>query len=210
MNGLRRAPNFGAQPTGSIMNTTTINFLQWTSYSWILLLFVWFYTGRNTKITVRKEKLSSRILYLSLVFCSFGLVYYHGLTVGFLGLRFLPSTPLVSSIGLLVNAAGILFAVFARIKLGGNWSATVTLKQDHELIQSGPYSITRHPIYTGFLFGHAGAVIVLGEIRGLIGWVLLLLAMSIKAGKEEEFMRSRFPQYEEYRKKVRKFIPFVY
>jgi protein-S-isoprenylcysteine O-methyltransferase Ste14 len=202
--------NFGIPPNHSIMPTSTINFLQWTSYSWILLLFVWFYTGLKTKITVRREKLSSRIIYLSLVICGFAFVYYQPLAQGFLALRFLPSTPVVSYIGLLINVAGILFSIYARFTLGSNWSATVTLKQDHELIQTGPYSITRHPIYTGFLFGLAGAVVVLGEVRGWIGWVLLLLAMDIKAGKEEEFMKSHFAQYAGYRKKVRKFIPFIY
>jgi len=176
----------------------------------MLLLVVWFYTGLKTKTTIRREQFSSRIKSLILACCSFPLVYWSRLAIGLLGLRFLPPTPLVLYGGLLLNVAGILFSIMARIRLGANWSATVTLKQDHELIQSGPYSITRHPIYTGFLFGFAGAVIILGEIRGLIAWVLLFLALEMKAAKEEEFMKSRFSGYEQYSKRVRKFIPFIY
>ncbi len=50
-----------------------------------------------------------------------------------------------------VVAAGAAFTVWARITLGRNWSAEVTFKQDHELIESGPYALARHPIYTGLI-----------------------------------------------------------
>ena len=52
-------------------------------------------------------------------------------------------------LGLVMLAAGLAFAVSARRYLGRNWSGTVTVKQDHELIRSGPYRFVRHPIYTG-------------------------------------------------------------
>jgi protein-S-isoprenylcysteine O-methyltransferase Ste14 len=47
-----------------------------------------------------------------------------------------------------IVVGGAAFSVWARIALGGNWSAEVTLKQGHELIESGPYALARHPIYT--------------------------------------------------------------
>ena len=54
-------------------------------------------------------------------------------------------------LGLLMVVAGLAFAVWARVHLGRNWSGTVTVKENHELIRSGPYAIVRHPIYTGLL-----------------------------------------------------------
>jgi len=62
-------------------------------------------------------------------------------------------------------AAGLLFSVWARRYLGRNWSRAVTIKKDHELITSGPYSLVRHPIYTGLLVGLFGCALAVGEWR---------------------------------------------
>src|SRR3974390_314183 len=55
--------------------------------------------------------------------------------------------------------------------LGENWNGTVTLKEGHELIRSGPYRFIRHPIYTGMLIAFAGTVLALGELSGLLAFV---------------------------------------
>jgi protein-S-isoprenylcysteine O-methyltransferase Ste14 len=47
--------------------------------------------------------------------------------------------------------AGLSLSVFARFVLGRNWSSAVAVKQEHELVQAGPYRVVRHPIYSGFL-----------------------------------------------------------
>jgi len=49
--------------------------------------------------------------------------------------------------------AGLTFSIWARRRLGRNWSGTVTLKKNHELIRTGLYRWVRHPIYTGLLIG---------------------------------------------------------
>ena len=66
-------------------------------------------------------------------------------------------------------AAGIAFAVWARHYLGRNWSGTVTVKQDHELIRSGPYRLVRHPIYTGLLLAILGTAVALRRVARLAG-----------------------------------------
>jgi protein-S-isoprenylcysteine O-methyltransferase Ste14 len=63
------------------------------------------------------------------------------------------------------------------VHLGRNWSGTVTIKQDHELIASGPYALVRHPIYTGLLLALVGSAMARGELRGaiavLVAWAAL-------------------------------------
>jgi protein-S-isoprenylcysteine O-methyltransferase Ste14 len=50
--------------------------------------------------------------------------------------------------------------------LGQNWSATITLKENHELICVGPYTFVRHPIYAGTLLAMAGTAPISGLFRG--------------------------------------------
>jgi protein-S-isoprenylcysteine O-methyltransferase Ste14 len=85
-----------------------------------------------------------------------------------------------------------LFAVWERRHLGRNWSNAVTIKQGHELITTGPYTLVRHPIYTGILTGFLGTAIALSQVRGVIGLVLIFLVLWAKLRREEEWMRSQF------------------
>src|SRR5215472_11593363 len=91
-----------------------------------------------------------------------------------------------------VTVAGLLFAVWAREHLGRNWSRSVTIKQDHELITTGPYAVVRHPIYTGILAGFLGMAIAISQVRGFVVFVLFFLAFWIKLRMEEQWMRSHF------------------
>lgn len=192
------------------MNNTSIDFFKLTSYAWMILFLYWLYTSMKTKVTIKKQNYLSRSLHLILMALAFTLVYGNYSRIGFLGKRFLPHENWISYLGILINISGIIFAIIARGWLGDNWSAIVTIKKDHELVRGGPYSITRHPIYTGFLFGLVGAVIVLGEIRGLIAILLLFIAIQIKTITEEKFMRKTFAEYDDYSRHTKKLIPFIY
>ena len=114
------------------------------------------------------------------------------------------------AIGAAVNLAGLLFTVWARIHLGRNWSGTVTLKQDHELITSGPYAWVRHPIYTGLLLGFVGLAIARGEWRSILAVVIIALAFWRKLRIEESWMLEQFGDaYRSYRRRVAALIPGV-
>ncbi len=67
-------------------------------------------------------------------------------------------------LGMGLTAVGIAFALWARLWIGRNWSGTITIKDQHELIQRGPYSLVRHPIYTGLLLAFLGTALVHGEV----------------------------------------------
>jgi protein-S-isoprenylcysteine O-methyltransferase Ste14 len=113
-------------------------------------------------------------------------------------------------LGLIMLAAGIAFAVWARHDLGRNWSGTVTVKQNHELIRSGPYRLVRHPIYTGLLLAILGTAIAFGEWRGLLAFGLLTGSLLLKLRIEERFMSESFPkEYARYRAEVPALIPFI-
>ena len=87
----------------------------------------------------------------------------------------------------------------------------MTVKEDHELVQCGPYRLVRHPIYSGFLLAFAGSAITFGQLRDFLAVVLALFGWKMKFLGEEAFMEGRFgTQYAEYRRRVRSLIPFVW
>ena len=94
--------------------------------------------------------------------------------------------------------------------LGRNWSATVTVKQDHELIRTGPYTSVRHPIYTGVLFGFIGTALAVGQWRGVLAVAIVFVAFWRKLRIEERWMNETFgEQYRQYRARTRALIPFL-
>jgi protein-S-isoprenylcysteine O-methyltransferase Ste14 len=110
----------------------------------------------------------------------------------------------------LIVLAGAAFTVWARVTLGRNWSAEVTFKADHELIESGPYALARHPIYTGLIAMALGTAINYGRAIGFAVFLGLCGGLWWKARQEERIMTSHFPDaYVEYKARVRAIIPFV-
>ena len=87
----------------------------------------------------------------------------------------MPGPNIISFIGVGIAAFGLLFAIWARNYLGGNWSPLIGLKKGHTLVRTGPYAIARHPIYAGVGFGMAGSAIALGNAFGIVLLLSVLL-----------------------------------
>jgi protein-S-isoprenylcysteine O-methyltransferase Ste14 len=124
--------------------------------------------------------------------------------------RLWPSSLVLAYVGLGLEVAGIAFAIWAREHLGRLWSGTVTLKEGHRIVQSGPYRLARHPIYTGILTGVLGVVLARGDLSALLAFVLFAIGVARKIAIEEKLLVSRFgEEYATYRSKVRAIIPFI-
>src|SRR6266496_6196782 len=127
-----------------------------------------------------------------------------------LNLRVIPHVDALAWIGVVLCIAGLAFCIWARFTLGRNWSGVVTLKGGHELITRGPYSLVRHPIYTGLLTMFIATVIVLGHVAGIIALPLVFVSIWIKLRYEEKLMLQKFPdQYAVYQRRVKPLIPFI-
>jgi protein-S-isoprenylcysteine O-methyltransferase Ste14 len=127
-----------------------------------------------------------------------------------LNVTLLPVTTAVAAIGSVLVVLGLLLGLWARVTLGSNWSGSVTFKEDHKLIQKGPYALVRHPIYSAFLLMYLGTAIAAGTLGGFIGFPLLFLSCWIKLQQEESLMVKHFEEtYLEYRRRVKALIPFV-
>ena len=109
-----------------------------------------------------------------------------------------------------VAAIGVLFMWWARIHLGVLWSGSVTRKDDHKIVDTGPYRIVRHPIYTGLLIGALAVALLLGTVNGFAGFALLWIGFFIKARLEERFLRQGLgaEPYDAYAARVPMLVPF--
>ncbi len=105
---------------------------------------------------------------------------------------------------------GLWVTLWARLALGRNWSGSVTFKQDHELIERGPYRYVRHPIYTGILSMALGTAMLNARASAFVMCAILLVGLWLKLRAEEQLLTSHFPDaYPQYRQRVRALIPFV-
>ncbi len=178
---------------------------------WGALSLVWLVGLAFTKRSVHSQRSGARVFHMVLVLFGFALVGSHYFQQGWLGMRFLPNTLPWAVTGLALTLIGCLFAIWARVTLGANWSGRATVKADHELTISGPYALARHPIYTGLLMAAAGTALARGEWRCILGIVLIALAFAIKIGQEEKLMLQTFPHaYPQYRQRVKALIPGIF
>jgi protein-S-isoprenylcysteine O-methyltransferase Ste14 len=192
----------------------TFNVFNATTLAWSALGALWLGGFLFTKPVMRSQSVSPRLFHLALGCLGFAMLATRWFHIGWMASRFVPgSGPAYQAIqwaGLVLTIAGCLLAASARIVLGGNWSGGATVKSSHELVVKGPYALTRHPIYTGFLLAVFGTALVVGEWHSLVSIVVIFLAIALKIGQEEILMLRAFPEsYPRYRQQVKALIPGV-
>ena len=188
-----------------------IDFGEVIRWLWISLGFFWIAGWLGSKPSARSQTSSSRWLQLSFELAAFYLLLYKLGLPASLRLRVLPDSPTANwgAVGLV--AAGAWFAVWARLSLGTNWSARVTIKDQHELIQTGPYAFVRHPIYSGLLLMVLGTAVEIGQVRGFLALALAFTGWYLKSRTEDAFMEQHFGnEYARYKQHVKALIPGIF
>ena len=184
---------------------------QLTVYLWIVLIAVWLIGALRTKRTAWRQPYSARLEQMLLLVPGVYLLFARTQVPPALNQAIFPATLLPVSFGFLLALCGVGFSIWARMTLGTNWSSTVTLKDDHTLVRSGPYRLVRHPIYTGILFALAGSAFQAGLVRSFLGVALCIAGFWIKIRVEERLMTQHFgEQYIVYRREVKALVPFVF
>lgn len=179
--------------------------------SWIVTALIWLLASVFSKPTMKIGSPKARLINLMLAVAGGFCIGDKVLHWGWLGERFLTSSPTVLFLGALLTAVGCLYAIWARVVLGSNWSGGPAVKQGHVLVVRGPYALTRHPIYTGFLTAVLGTSIAVGRYRAILGLLLVLLSILVKTTQEEKLMTESFPEdYPQYRNRVRALVPWVF
>jgi protein-S-isoprenylcysteine O-methyltransferase Ste14 len=178
---------------------------------WLAWLAYWRISAADVKAAQRVEPPWSRAAHLLPLLIAAVLLWIRtDPDGGWLFHRFLSRSAASFWIGALLTGIGLAFSVWARVHLGRNWSATVSVKQDHELVRSGPYALVRHPIYTGMLLGLLGTALALGEWRGLLALLIVFAALWRKLRLEERWMSETFGEtYQRYRAHTAALIPYL-
>jgi len=175
---------------------------------WLGLSLYWEISARGVSAEKTSEARGSRLFHLTLVALGQGLLLVP--IPGYLSTRLFPRSPAVVVAGLGLELASVLFSIWARRALGRHWSGAITTKVDHELVRSGPYRWVRHPIYSGMFGLSLGTFLVAGEVRALVGMVIVVVAFWRKIRLEERHLSAVFgPAYEEYRSSTWAVIPRV-
>ncbi len=187
---------------------STAEAFQISSKIWFVWCIVWLLMAAWSKPSKRREFPWQRLEHVIPLMIGFLLIYNHRFAWNFLADRIVPQSDAVTIVGLLLTAGGLIFAVWARIALGANWSGTVTIKSGHNLIRRGPYKWIRHPIYTGILLSFLGTILLQAEVRAFVGFALVLLALYRKAKREEQFLAEEFGEgFAEHAKHTGMFLP---
>ncbi|MGA3172038.1 MAG: isoprenylcysteine carboxylmethyltransferase family protein [Chthoniobacteraceae bacterium] len=176
---------------------------------WAILILYWLLSAFGNKKAKTHPPWARRLAFIIIFLITWSALVsdrHH------LAIPLLPTTLVTQLAGIVLCAAGLAFAIWARRILGRNWSGFVVIKQDHELIRTGPYTIVRHPIYTGLILAIAGTVLAFHvTIAGLCIVLFWLVAFYIKSRREESILTQEFgDKYTAYKKQVRAaLIPFI-
>jgi protein-S-isoprenylcysteine O-methyltransferase Ste14 len=149
-------------------------------------------------------------------------LYFLGFAIGFGALfafNFLPrgpnaplwrAPPVVQWLLLAAEIAGFAFGWWARVHLGRLWSGMMTIREDHRVVDSGPYALVRHPIYTAFIGSSWAYALIVARPTALFGALVLTAVMTVKGRDEEGFLRRELgaADYDAYAARVPMLVPF--
>jgi protein-S-isoprenylcysteine O-methyltransferase Ste14 len=110
----------------------------------------------------------------------------------------------------LLGLAALLLAAFGSHHIR-EYLTPLPYPVDHsQLVQHGVYAIVRHPLYASLLSAGLAWTIYTLSLSHLLLWIIAFAFFDYKAGKEERWLTERHPEYADYARRVRKFVPLVY
>lgn len=113
--------------------------------------------------------------------------------------------------GVVVTALGFMLCWWARLYLGRLWSADVARKEGHRIVDTGPYRLVRHPIYTGIILAGFATAFTRGSMLAFLGAAVMAWAWWRKARLEEQFLRAELgaEAYDAYAARTKMLVPFI-
>lgn len=175
---------------------------------WGVVIAFWIISAFFVKRTKARQPLLQRVIYLLVATVAVLLIYASARTTNW-NRVVLPHTLALGVVADMLAVVGVCIAIWARTTLGGNWSARVTLKEDHELVQRGPYRLVRHPIYSGLLLLIFGSAILVGRAGAFIALVICFCGLWVKLRQEERLLAQHLSGYSDYMRRTKALVPFL-
>ena len=177
---------------------------------WLVFVLYWLVSAVKSKKNIRNRAWSRNIGFRLLFVVVFILALKIPAFDNFFSNPTSPFSGIVRIFGVLLAGFGIALAIWARRHLGRNWGMPMSLKENPELVTSGPYTYVRNPIYTGVLLAMLGSVFVDG-----VFWLIPLVCAGVyfiySSKIEEKIMLKEFPNtYPEYKNRTKMLVPFVF
>ena len=192
------------------------------SMSWIAWLLSWWLAAWWRKPAVRRPPQLQEVIHLTPTVIGVWMLFathapfadptqqvFNGPYPLFEPIR-LWSTPIMAGWACLaLAAAGFLFCWWARVTLGQLWSGNITLKSDHRVVDTGPYRLVRHPIYTGLLLAALATALEKATVLAFAGVMLITFGFWLKARFEEGFLRAQLGReaYDAYAARTPMLLP---
>jgi protein-S-isoprenylcysteine O-methyltransferase Ste14 len=191
-----------------------IQALHWFTLSiWLLWFLVYWRGGARAISDIRKSAgTGSRLDTALMLAIALGSLVLAGCGVG-VALDRLPggSSLLTASLGVFLTTTGIFGTFYCRHALGAMWTAETSLQPGHQIVDSGPYGIVRHPIYSVVIVMVAGIALVFASWLAAISATVIILAYALKARFEDDFLAEQLPGYREYQTRIRsRLIPGIW
>jgi protein-S-isoprenylcysteine O-methyltransferase Ste14 len=116
-----------------------------------------------------------------------------------------------SIIGLALFIIGLTIMIVGQVTLWRNYSSTVVIKEDHQLITHGIYRFTRNPIYLGFIIVITSFPVFAASLYGFLTSLVLIPIILNRIRLEEKLLTEEFQDaYHKYKETTKKLIPFIY
>jgi protein-S-isoprenylcysteine O-methyltransferase Ste14 len=193
------------------MNMAVLHFISahFITLCWWVFVLVWVVSAFWVKPIVERQAWTGRLATFAFLTVTFmllpGKISWRGLTT-----RIWPSGTALRLPACTLAFMGLGLSVWSRWSLGANWSATVTYRQGHQLVERGPYRFVRHPMYTGFLLMLAGTAVAVGSVGALMAFAVGCVGTWWKLHREEAMLTKHFPEaYQAYKSRTKALLPFI-
>ena len=173
---------------------------------WLIFIAVWFVGILTAKRTLRRGWIG--IWWRVAIIASVILALHYHLLDGRSYLSGVVQSPALNILGLMLTAAGVALAIWARFYLGRNWGMPLAIKESPELVTTGPYAYIRNPIYTGVLMALLGSSFIIWWWAVIFVWSALYFIYAARG--EEKIMLREFPDtYPAYKARTKMLVPFI-
>lgn len=127
------------------------------------------------------------------------------------GILAFPASPILRWIGVVLFTLGESIRLAALDALGRQYSAFLTVQEDHQLVRTGIYRHTRHPFYLGGLINIPGMLLVLRSPLSILVFIASVLFVVNRIRREEQLLSNEFPNaYPSYQRASWRLLPYIY